>query len=192
MKQRASSHEFFNFVQKNSYSRSLFITFRFTSLIRIMPPASLSSCLQNITLHRSHILSSRWLVTKRSHLVLYWLRYLTVKSYHAAPKYRVAVTMLPSTRSFYTVTKAPMAHKTNSKEQLIFKFFHFAIRFKVDTFAVAASYMTSVSALAYSLALTQQLFPIFETNVLYLKYYSVYYPLRDHLFFAYKRKTSKS
>lgn len=192
MKQRDFSYELFNSLQNVSYSRSLLVTFRFTSLIQIIPPMALSSCSQNISTHRYKSINPPRLAAKRSYLVFYWLQYLSVKYYQIAPRYRVAVTMLPSTRSFYTITKAPMAHKTNSKEQLVFKFFHFAIRFKADTSIAVSSYIGSVSALAYILVLTQQLFPIFETNVLFLKYYNVYYSLRDQKFFTYDRKTSKS
>jgi ribosomal protein S10 len=43
---------------------------------------------------------------------------------------------LPIKRKSYTLTKAPMAHKTNSKEQFVFKFFKFKAciqtRFTID------------------------------------------------------------
>ena len=94
--------------------------------------------------------------------------------------------MLPATQSFYTITKAPMAHKTRSKEQFIFKFYHFAITFKVNSLLMVSSNNVSVGALAYILMLTKQLFPVFETNLLYLKYYRVRYPLMDQYFFVYK------
>ena len=94
--------------------------------------------------------------------------------------------MLPATQSFYTITKAPMAHKTRSKEQFIFKFYHFTITFKVNNQVIIASNNTSVKALAHMLMLTKRLFPVFETNLLYLKYYRVLYPLTDQYFFVYK------
>ena len=96
--------------------------------------------------------------------------------------------MLPATRSFYTITKAPMAHKTRSKEQFVFKFYHFAITFKESQPLLVNSTTFSTCALAYILVLTKQLFPVFETNILYLKYYYVRYRLKEFHFFRYDEK----
>lgn len=78
-----------------------------------------------------------------------------------------------------------MAHKTRSKEQFVFKFYHFAITFKELQPMSVNSLILSNRTLAYALILTRQLFPVFETNLLYLKYYRVRYRLRDGQFFRY-------
>ena len=78
-----------------------------------------------------------------------------------------------------------MAHKTRSKEQFVFKFYHFAITFKESQPLLATAPVFSPSSLAYILVLTKQLFPVFETNLLYLKYYYVRYRLKGSLFFRY-------
>ena len=78
-----------------------------------------------------------------------------------------------------------MAHKTRSKEQFVFKFYHFAITFKEAQPLLVSSLTFSTGSLAYILILTKQLFPVFETNILYLKYYKVQYRLKESHFFCY-------
>ena len=69
-----------------------------------------------------------------------WINYLSEKSNHSTNRYTQKktdqekndiehkashISILPSKRSLYTFQKAPMAHKTNSKEQFMFKFYFF-------------------------------------------------------------------
>lgn len=42
----------------------------------------------------------------------------------------IKFSFLPIKRKSYTLTKAPMAHKTNSKEQFVFKFYKFKASIK--------------------------------------------------------------
>jgi hypothetical protein len=94
-------------------------------------------------------------------------------------KPRIAI--LPSKKSTYTLTKAPMAHKTNSKEQFLFKFYNFRFSF---TLRVNPDLTPStLSQGAYSTTLTRRLFPVFETNLLFLKYYEITYPVGDPKYF---------
>jgi hypothetical protein len=44
-----------------------------------------------------------------------------------------------------------------------------------------------VNQLAYVLWATRKLFPFFETNLLFLKYYRVQYPLQDKYYFDLNR-----
>ena len=68
-----------------------------------------------------------------------------------------------------------MAHKTNSKEQFQSKLFYFSVTFKyflkIPTF-VKQSWVTRLSPILF------KLFPIFETNLFFLKSYSIYLPLK--------------
>jgi hypothetical protein len=82
----------------------------------------------------------------------------------------------------YTLTKAPMAHKTNSKEQFLFKFYNFKFSFALKTNLDLAP--STVAQGAHSLAITKSLFPVFETNMLFLKNYEVSYPVHDKGFFG--------
>lgn len=78
---------------------------------------------------------------------------------------------LPSTRKTYTLTKAPMAHKTFSKEQFAFKFYKFKVSIRAtfeDPFQ-----LTSVDQATTSLLIAKNSFPVFETNMMFLKFYKI-------------------
>jgi hypothetical protein len=162
--------------------KMLFTTFRFTSLIKVSSTFSLYA-------FRASSLKMRFrskcrLVAKRSYLLFAWLRYLTINHQRAPLQQCVHVVMLPATNSFYTITKAPMAHKTRSKEQLLFKFYHFIVTFRSFQLPVISSITAnSANRLARTLWITRRLFPFFETNLVFLKYYQVRYPLQDKYFF---------
>ena len=68
-----------------------------------------------------------------------------------------------------------MAHKTNSKEQFMFKFYKF--KFSFNLFIEDENLPLSPSQGAYALDLTKKLFPSFETNLLFLKAYEITYPI---------------
>ena len=167
----------------NSKFYPLFSVFRFTSLIRVSAPVNYK-LLETTKVSTESNRSSR-LLSKRSYLVFAWLKYLTILNSEVGKFWRVRIVMLPATKSFYTITKAPMAHKTRSKEQFVFKFYHFAITFKEAQPLLVSSLTFSTGSLAYILILTKQLFPVFETNILYLKYYKVQYRLKESHFFCY-------
>ena len=104
-------------------------------------------------------------------------REINVKTGQESP----TIAILPSRRSLYTLQRAPMAHKTNSKEQFLVKTYNFTFSFKVPT--PVESFVTSQEACAHALVLTKRLFPVFETNLLSLKYYLVSYNHSDSRFF---------
>jgi len=114
--------------------------------------------------------SSKILV-KKSYLILTWLYYLTftVRKKHKERTIRFA--FLPSTRKTYTLTKAPMAHKTFSKEQFAFKYYKFKVSIRAsfeEHFSI-----TSVEHAATSLSISKNFFPVFETNMMFLKFYRI-------------------
>ena len=90
--------------------------------------------------------------------------------------------ILPSRRSLYTLQRAPMAHKTNSKEQFLVKTYNYTLSFKAP--ASLDSQAPSQVACAHAMVLTKRLFPVFETNLLSLKYYLVSYNYSDPHFFS--------
>lgn len=118
------------------------------------------------------------LLLKRSYLILSWMYYLSLSGTLAkeTSNLKPRFSVLPSRRSRYTLTKAPMAHKTRSKEQFLFQFYYFKFSFK----APIAHKVAPGSPLegANALEMTRQLFPIFETNMLFLKMYDISYPVR--------------
>jgi len=74
-----------------------------------------------------------------------------------------------------------MAHKTNSKEQFLFKFY--AFKFSFDLFIENDNLPKTLRQGAYALELTQRTFPSFETNLMSLKAFGITYPMKDNRFF---------
>ena len=124
---------------------------------------------------------------KKSYLIFSWFNYLTnvrpdlsqqTKTKRSDSDLKVSekngsfrLTLLPSKRSLYTFQKAPMAHKTNSKEQFMFKFYFF--KFSIFTTVPHNKLSNSVGSAILLSHLIRKVFPCFETNLLFLKYYQV-------------------
>ena len=151
-------------------ARRIRYSFRFVSLIA-PSPSHLS------TEYHSSAYSPlpKRLLLRRSYLILSWLYYLTSSTPRLKDKAEPSIAILPSRTSKYTLTKAPMAHKTNSKEQFMFKFYKF--KFSFNLFIEDENLPLSPSQGAYALDLTKKLFPSFETNLLFLKAYEITYPI---------------
>ena len=125
------------------------------------------------------------ILMKKSYLILSWFSYLSstghsnkarTSSYKA-----VKLAILPARRKMYTLTKAPMAHKTNSKEQFLLKFYNF--KFSLNLSYCHTLIPTSPAAGAHQFLLLQNIFPVFETNLLLLKYYILRYPTKGTSYF---------
>lgn len=76
-----------------------------------------------------------------------------------------------------------MAHKTNSKEQFMFRFY--AFKFSTRLTSCASSVPSSVNESLAVYFLMRRLFPCFETNLLFLKYYSISSSFCDSTYFSY-------
>lgn len=126
---------------------------------------------------------------KNSYLVLAWFYQLQLISSkkptteNVNNKKLIKFSVLPSKRSHYTLTKAPMAHKKNSKEQYEFKFYFITASFKGQT--ESNKVVNSCDAAAALLFLIKNFFPTFGTNVLFLKTSRVWFTYHDCRFFNY-------
>jgi len=168
-----------------SYNPNLRFEFRFVSLIAPSLPA-----LHN---HREGDIgnvpggSSKRILLKKSYLILSWFYYLSLTSASKHPLFTkktpkvFKLAVLPSKQNVYTLQKAPMAHKSSSQEQFLFKLYNF--KFSVTLSLTSALLPSSSSQAAYVLKLTKQIFPFFETNLLFLKYYKITYPFKDNSLF---------
>ena len=146
-------------------------SFRFTSLV--------SPTTKYLTFDDPYSSSDRLpkrLLLKKSYILLSWVSYLSKLGFQKRKHFNPSIAILPSRQKKYTLTKAPMAHKTNSKEQFLFKFYNFKFSFELRPY-VGSIPQTSFQG-AYVFILTRSLFPTFETNLLSLKYYEVSYPIR--------------
>lgn len=124
---------------------------------------------------------------KRSYLLMSWFAYLSrdvsLSKTETAEERVSHLAILPSKRKLYTLQKAPMAHKTNSKEQFMFRFY----AFKFST-RVRSSWDYVPRSVNESLAvhfLIRRSFPFFETNLLFLKYYSISSSFYDRSYFSF-------
>ena len=108
---------------------------------------------------------------KQSYLIYTWFYFLTLSVKKTKNK-AIKFAFLPVRRKFYTFTKAPMAHKTNSKEQFIFWYYKFkasiATRYEDKNAGI-----TTLTGSRLSLLLIKTSFPIFGTNLLMLKYSNI-------------------
>ena len=155
--------------------------FRFCSLIA---PSSLSvSPITNSSNYK--VGRARRVLFKKSFLVSSWIYYLARKDHYQSISIdkvsSIKLAILPARQQMYTLTKAPMAHKTNSKEQFLFKYynFKFSANLKIEDY-LASSSLKQGALVGKRVA---EEFPSFSTNILFIKYARIYYPVRDNLFF---------
>jgi hypothetical protein len=158
--------------------------FRFTSLIA--PSHVSSGSVLSLGQRSRDSKRSQRALFKKSYLLASWFYYLARKdSYRSiavdnSKGPRLAI--LPSRQIIYTLTKAPMAHKTNSKEQFLLKYYNFKL--SADLRLDSTYVPSSVTQGALALQIIENKFPVFETNVLFLKYAKILYPFSSNQFFT--------
>jgi hypothetical protein len=176
----------FSFHQKN-------FTFRLHFASLISPYLLQDSSIARVSYTES---LPRKIHLKKSYLALSWFNYLSQlkdepaehslekndrdsksPSFSKALKFRI----LPSKRSLYTFQKAPMAHKTNSKEQFMFKFYFF--KFSISITTPLEDIPSSINSSVSAYYIMKSTFPCFETNLLLLKYYEISSLYKEKLFF---------
>lgn len=95
--------------------------------------------------------------------------------------------MIPKKIKKFTLTKAPIAHKTNSKEQISIIFFSYKIfyRFYNYNFFEMYKFFNSLNEVLLSILITKNTIALTETNLLFLKKNSIYLTFIDNFFFNY-------
>ena len=148
----------------------------FTSLVPplFLPETRLSQ------LHDSFRLPKK-VKLKQSYLQLSWFFYMTHVKMRGSKK--ASLLILPCKRKLYTLTKAPMAHKTNSKEQFNFKFYYFRASFTGEL--MHDTKVFSVNHALFLILLYKNTFPVFDTNLLYLRGCAITAPGFDTIFYNY-------
>jgi len=160
------------------------VVYNFTFVSLIAPYLLNDLRISNVTSAPSTPNKSTILI-KQSYLLFTWFYYLKTSVIRGGTKNKIVkFSFLPIRRKSYTLTKAPMAHKTNSKEQFVFKFYKF--KASIRTYFVTSYRLTSVDQSMSALFLTKKTFPHFETNVLLLKHSTVYLAMNDPLYFNYQ------
>lgn len=122
-------------------------------------------------------------LVKQSYLLFTWFFYLKEAKTSLTPKSTniIRFAFLPVKRTVYTFTKAPMAHKTNSKEQMVFRFYRFTCSIK--TFFRHNKGPLSIEQGLFLTLLSKNTFPVFETNLLLLKSYTLSIQAFDKKYF---------
>ena len=167
-----SKHQLFLTKPRKSYIK---YTFVFTSLIT---PHKLTN-VRLLNNSRAPFRSSKTnkLFVKQSYLLMTWLWYLQ-KSHLSSKKPSFA--FKPTRVSRTTITKAPMAHKTFSQEQLQFKFFNLIIKLTLPT--NKANSILTINQSLYLLLQLKNSIPFVETNLFLLKRFNLILPVKDTRF----------
>ena len=149
--------------------------FSFVSLISPLRNTAIDWNFRNPLLKTS-IKKKTKLRLKDSYMLLSWLRYLSY-TLKANEVRSLKFSCLPAKQKVYSFQKAPMAHKTNSQQHFKFKFFFFRLSFKaqINETYVASNFQEGLAFLF----LIKQLFPFFETNLLFLKSYKLEFFIRN-------------
>ena len=170
-------------VSKNNFKTPYTVIYNFTFISLIAPYLLNNLRLINITSTPSTPNKSTALL-KQSYLIFTWFYYLTNSiTKGSGNNNMIKFSFLPIKRKSYTLTKAPMAHKTNSKEQFVFKFYKFKACIKTK-FTIDGT-LGSVDISLLALLKTKSIFPVFETNLLLLKHYKIFLLMNDTNFFSY-------
>lgn len=168
---------------KNVVHHNNIITYNFTFVSLIAPFLLNNLRLSTISSGVTPSLKTKLLI-KQSYLILTWFYYLTIST--ALTKKDVntlTFSFLPLKSKSYTLTKAPMAQKTRSKEQFQFKFYVFKV--SIHTKLVNEFSLKSIDQTLLAFLVTKSTFPTFETNLLLLKNYTLNLRFYDNTFFNY-------
>lgn len=115
---------------------------------------------------------------KQSYLIFTWFYHMSVVE---KKRKSVKFFVMPVTKKTTTQIKAPIAHKNWSKEQFFYSFYVVRIRFN-SNFKDTNNVSSLNAGLLFAL-LAKKFFPVFETNILFLKSYKIMFDLKEPSFF---------
>ena len=121
------------------------------------------------------------LYVKKSCLMFLWLENLFFLKFSSLKKKKMKIRNLKTKRNHITFTKAPMAHKTNSKEQFSQKFFFFNLSYSIflEKNLIKNSFIFGKH---FSKIFSQKFF-LLETNFLFSRSATLSFPVIDSEFF---------
>lgn len=128
---------------------------------------------------------------KQSYMILTWFYYLNfiskknIKNKSTLNNLKFFIT--PKLNRKFTITKAPIAHKTRSKEQILFTFFKFraSVTLNNSDYFKDYSFYTSIDQTLLSILLAKKTISFSETNLLFLQKKKVCLTFIDPIFFSY-------
>ena len=150
---------------------------RFTSIIS---PGSVTNLrLMQLGTHAPKTHHNK-LIVKQSYLLLTWLTYIQTSSNSKGSSKSPSFFIQPKKQSKFTHLKAPMAHKTFSQEQFIFK--HYVIVISFRTQISEKETLDSVNDSIFVILALRNSIPFFNTNLLFLKRMSFTLSSKDNSF----------
>ena len=168
---------------------TVFYSMRFASIIppRNLANFSLSNSLTQKNTKQSVTKKSSKLYLKQSYMMVAWVYYL---KFLAADKVKAAknsndiktpsFAVLPLKQKRFTLTKAPMAHKTYSQEQYLFRFYFLVLSYKTPSNEL---YKLDITNSIFLLLRQREIFNCFGTNLLFLKRFRIKLTVSDINFF---------
>lgn len=129
---------------------------------------------------------------KQSYMILTWFYYLSFvikKNVRSDSMFNgLKFFIAPKLKRKFTITKAPIAHKKNSKEQILFTFFKFraSINLYNTNFYKNYNFYSSVDHTLLSILLSKKTISVNETNLLILQKKKLFLTFKDSSFFSYK------
>ena len=113
-----------------------------------------------------------------------WFNYLTFINIKNNNN-NVLIFVKPIKKKIFTLTKAPIAHKTNSKEQFKFSYYSFTISFKsiFDEIKLNEIHKNSMLSNFLFINATKKNITCFETNLLFIKKYNFFSSFKDSIYF---------
>lgn len=126
---------------------------------------------------------------KQSYIILTWFYYInfivTSKKKFLLKNVKLVVT--PKKIKKFTLTKAPIAHKTNSKEQISIIYYNYKVfyNFLSNSMLNSYSFFSSFNETLLSVLLTKNTVSYSETNLLFLKNKKIILKILDKNFFNY-------
>lgn len=126
---------------------------------------------------------------KQSYMILTWFYYLNfVTKKKNGPRLKgLQFSILPKFKRKFTMTKAPIAHKTNSKEQILFTFFKFKMSVSIYDFKTLDQFVfyKSFNSVLLLILLSKNTLALSETNLLFLQRKKVSLTFIDPFFCTY-------
>lgn len=126
------------------------------------------------------------ILVKQSYMLLVWFYYLSFFKKTDKDNFKIKIATLPYRQRSFTLTKAPIAHKTRSKEQYRYGFYSFKITFQ-SFLKKSINRPLTINSTLFFILLNRQQLPFFETSVFFLKATQLNLLLYDQSFFNYHK-----
>lgn len=131
------------------------------------------------------------ILIKQSYIILVWLRYISsTTSYDKLSNKSLTPSFFiyPCRKYKFTLLKSPMAHKTFSQEQFMYKNYKLSVTFSTHTLngtrGSSALLLPAVSSSAYLTMFFYRNMPSFSTNMLFLQRGTLRFYCIDPKFFS--------